>query len=176
MDLDLQPEMIILKSILTSFEASTIFWGSWGLLKISSSLQYSNRNQVKLAQIRETQCRYQLDYTLTYILDRPRWGGLRRIFYKWEVYLERANWTETDCRHTADQNIPYVIINVFVDIMWQFGLRKSKIVSCLKKLFTLWPSSHTSSFKTQYFDKIYVFTFSWISKSFQTTSINDEVL
>ena len=30
MDLDSRLEMIIFKSILTTFEASTIFWGSWG--------------------------------------------------------------------------------------------------------------------------------------------------
>ena len=29
-DLDLRLEMIIFESILTTFEASTIFWGSWG--------------------------------------------------------------------------------------------------------------------------------------------------
>ena len=50
--------MIIFESILTTFEESIIFWGSWGPQYWKSARAYKiwNRNQVKLAQIRETHC------------------------------------------------------------------------------------------------------------------------
>ena len=44
--------MIIFESILTIFEAAG------AVLKISSRLRITNFNQVKLAQFRETYCRY----------------------------------------------------------------------------------------------------------------------
>ena len=49
--------MIIFELILTTFEASIIFEAAGAVVEISSSLQNLNRNQVKLAQIRETHCR-----------------------------------------------------------------------------------------------------------------------
>ena len=52
--------MIIFESILTTFEASTIFKAAGAVVEISSSLQNSNPNQVKLAQIGETHCRSSL--------------------------------------------------------------------------------------------------------------------
>ena len=54
-----QSELIIFKSLLTTFEESIIFWGSWGS---SNSWLESNQttmtklNQVKLVQIYNTHC------------------------------------------------------------------------------------------------------------------------
>ena len=48
--------MIIFESILSTFEASVIFEAAGAVLKISWSLQVTDCNQVKLAQIRETHC------------------------------------------------------------------------------------------------------------------------
>ena len=48
--------MIILKSILTTFEASIIFEAAGAVVEISLSLQITNFNQVKLAQIFDMHC------------------------------------------------------------------------------------------------------------------------
>ena len=57
-DLDSRLEMLIFESILTTFELSVILKAAGALLEIVSSLRISSRNQVKLAQIRETHCRF----------------------------------------------------------------------------------------------------------------------
>ena len=49
--------MIILESILTTDKASTIFEAAGAVMEISSSLRFTNCNQVKLAQIHDTYCR-----------------------------------------------------------------------------------------------------------------------
>ena len=55
-DLDSQCEMIIFESILTTFEASAIFDAAGAVVEISSSLQITNCDQVKLVQILDTRC------------------------------------------------------------------------------------------------------------------------
>ena len=48
--------MIILESILTTFEVSTIFEAAEAVVEISLSLQITNCNQVKLARILDMHC------------------------------------------------------------------------------------------------------------------------
>ena len=48
--------MIIFESIMTTFEASTIFEAAGTVVEISLSLQITSCNQVKLAQILDTHC------------------------------------------------------------------------------------------------------------------------
>ena len=58
MDLDQRSEMIVFKSLLTNFEVSVIFRGSWGhQWKSAQALNQktiTNFNQFKLVQIRDT--------------------------------------------------------------------------------------------------------------------------
>jgi len=52
--------MIIFESILTTFEASVVFWGSWGsrgkLAQVYNQITITNFNQVKLFLITDTNC------------------------------------------------------------------------------------------------------------------------
>ena len=51
--------MIIFESILTTFEASAIFWGSWDNSGNQLSLQIKNFNQVKHAKILDMHCSFE---------------------------------------------------------------------------------------------------------------------
>ena len=53
MDLDEQSEKIILRSIMTTFESSSIYGGSWGSFE---NRKPNHRRGILLAQIRETLC------------------------------------------------------------------------------------------------------------------------
>ncbi len=55
-NLDQGSEMIILKSILTTFIASIVFRSCWGSRKNYSSLKSSHQKQIELASIGETHC------------------------------------------------------------------------------------------------------------------------
>ena len=56
-DLDSRPEMIIFASISTTLKQALFFEAAGAVVEISLSLQISNYNQVKPAQIHETHCR-----------------------------------------------------------------------------------------------------------------------
>ena len=61
--------MTIFESLLTTFEASTIFEAAGAVVEISSSLQSLSHNEVKLAQIRETHCTNRIVFAVTFVLQ-----------------------------------------------------------------------------------------------------------
>jgi hypothetical protein len=48
--------MVIFESLLTSFETSLIFWGSWGGGENLLEPKFNHHQHIKLAQIRKTHC------------------------------------------------------------------------------------------------------------------------